>query len=53
MSEITKNFATKIEDDKFFLSLPFIKGINDILSSKLTKLGLKVFYPQEGLFPPS
>ena len=45
MSGITKNFATNIEDDKSFLSLPYIKGINDILNSKLTRLGLKVFLP--------
>ena len=47
MSGITKNFAPKIEDDKPFLSLPYIKGITDILSSKLTKLGFKVFFPSE------
>ena len=45
MSGITKNFAPKNEDDKPFLSLPYIKGITDNLSSKLTKLGLKVFFP--------
>ncbi|XP_065574928.1 uncharacterized protein LOC136036552 [Artemia franciscana] len=44
MSGITKNFAPKIEDDKPFLSLPYIKGLTDILSSKLTKLGFKVFF---------
>ena len=47
MSGITKTFATKIEDDKSLLFLPYIKGITDILSSKLTKLGLKVFLPSE------
>ena len=35
MSGITKTFATKIEDDKSLLFLPYIKGITDILSSKL------------------
>ena len=27
------------------MSLPYIKGITDILSSELTKLGFKVFFP--------
>lgn len=37
--------SPKTEEDKPFLSLPYIKGITDILSSKLTKLGFKVFFP--------
>ncbi|XP_065568918.1 uncharacterized protein LOC136032575 [Artemia franciscana] len=45
MSGIPNNCAPKIEDDKPFLLLPYIKGITDILSSKLRKLGFKVFFP--------
>ena len=45
MSGITKISAPKKEDDKPFLSVSYIKGIIDILSSKLTKLGFKVFFP--------